>query len=88
MACLNAPFWRSVLSDQGGTPYEYGVRRGLNAPYGARRFLTLISTSTSTSTSWSLNVPFGARCFLTRIQQLSNGSIWLVIMHLSALGAF
>ena len=37
----------------------------LNAPFGARCFLTeLLPTLTLSSTS-RLNAPFGARCFLT-----------------------
>ena len=37
----------------------------LNAPFGARCFLTTGPFTMSTSWSTRLNAPFGARCFLT-----------------------
>ena len=39
---------------------------GLNAPYGARCFLTQDQQRTETAVYQSLNAPYGARCFLTR----------------------
>ena len=38
---------------------------GLNAPYGARCFLTWLRVLTSDSSLVRLNAPYGARCFLT-----------------------
>ena len=40
---------------------------GLNAPYGARCFLTCESSALRTTPDDSLNAPYGARCFLTLI---------------------
>ena len=37
----------------------------LNAPFGARCFLTVQLTASGTASITSLNAPFGARCFLT-----------------------
>ena len=42
---------------------------GLNAPYGARCFLTRPMSSGGTMTKPSLNAPYGARCFLTTYRQ-------------------
>ena len=39
--------------------------RGLNAPYGARCFLTQKLSPHERSVMPSLNAPYGARCFLT-----------------------
>ena len=39
---------------------------GLNAPYGARRFLTRAIVGDFTGGIRCLNAPYGARCFLTR----------------------
>ena len=38
---------------------------GLNAPFGARCFLTIRNLILKLSPFGSLNAPFGARCFLT-----------------------
>ena len=38
----------------------------LNAPYGARCYLTQRTTSMRALRRLSLNAPYGARCFLTR----------------------
>ena len=38
---------------------------GLNAPFGARCFLTAKAKKKIIDAAWSLNAPFGARCFLT-----------------------
>ena len=61
------PVWRSVLSN--GKPRN-SIRAmmvaSLNAPFGARCFLTWAMTSPTVGTCvWGLNAPFGARCFLT-----------------------
>ena len=60
---------------------------GLNAPYGAKCFLT---SSTRLSCSWvlSLNAPYGARCFLTSSSAHTHSALTGVLMHLMALGAF
>ena len=61
---------------------------GLNAPYGARCFLTQCSLW-STSVLRSLNAPYGARCFLTDADSGADASeAAAVLMHLMALGAF
>ena len=39
--------------------------KSLNAPYGARCFLTQARTATAWPSTTSLNAPYGARCFLT-----------------------
>ena len=62
----------------------------LNAPFGARCFLTWPPTAWRATTSLrSLNAPFGARCFLTKlIDRLEKENSNAVLMHLLALGAF
>ena len=42
----------------------------LNAPFGARCFMTQKGTSHMTERSISLNAPFGARCFMTQDGQV------------------
>ena len=60
---------------------------GLNAPFGARCFLTLNARSAGRRFLRRLNAPFGARCFLTR--KLTQEEVdLLVLMRLLALGAF
>ena len=44
---------------------EATVEVGLNAPFGARCFLTRMLRALAASEARSLNAPFGARCFLT-----------------------
>ena len=62
---------------------------GLNAPFGARCFLTHLVDYTAVTLDKSLNAPFGARCFLTVKTASSLSASWLsVLMHLLALGAF
>ena len=39
--------------------------RGLNAPFGARCFLTTYVVKAGSNLVDGLNAPFGARCFLT-----------------------
>ena len=64
-------------------------RRGLNAPYGARCFLTIVCEKSEAELSVRLNVPYGARCFLTVcIGRIRHDSRLDVLMHLMALGAF
>ena len=62
---------------------------GLNAPYGARCFLTIQAPTGDTPPILSLNAPYGARCFLTvlAVGPRRAWAIW-VLMHLMALGAF
>ena len=58
----------------------------LNAPYGARCFLTHNSRARDGSLG-GLNAPYGARCFLTRgIRRAHSGEH--VLMHLMVRGAF
>ena len=60
----------------------------LNAPFGARCFLTCADSPT-TRQSASLNAPFGARCFLTWIAAaMKRVQILSVLMHLMPLGDF
>ena len=61
--------------------------QSLNAPFGARCFLTLWSASFLSLSSLRLNAPFGARCFLT-LRHDFQGVVLVVLMHLLALGAF
>ena len=60
---------------------------GLNAPFGARCFLTT-SMQVCQDASKRLNAPFGARRFLTRLAPVQEAPRPLVLMHLLALGAF
>ena len=59
----------------------------LNAPFGARCFLTKPQTS-AYKPKCGLNAPFGARCFLTWEDTMALMAEWGVLMHLLALGAF
>ena len=62
---------------------------GLNAPFGARCFLTKTIFQQARLTYISLNAPFGARCFLTAELGHCFEADWQwVLMHLLALGAF
>ena len=62
----------------------------LNAPFGARCFLTDNDTLLFIDEIHiSLNAPFGARCFLTfHFFSPDGGGALAVLMHLMALGAF
>ena len=77
-----------MLSDQAHRNSVWAQARSLNAPYGARCFLT-DTRSDLTAIVQSLNAPYGARCFLTAlvmrwpVQEMKG-----VLMHLMALGAF
>ena len=44
----------------------------LNAPFGARCFLTSMASSAELPLKWGLNAPFGARCFLTQIKECTR----------------
>ena len=60
----------------------------LNAPYGARCFLTFLKLG-SIRERLGLNAPYGARCFLTPRNRGRHGQEDTVVsMHLLALGAF
>ena len=62
---------------------------GLNAPFGARCFLTVTGTTGSHSSQpASLNAPYGARCFLTDRDREVRWWYGWALMHLMALGAF
>ena len=43
----------------------FPIETGLNAPYGARCFLTAINEVSTKIITGSLNAPYGAWCFLT-----------------------
>ena len=60
----------------------------LNAPFGARCFLTLSTSTKPAPRAWSLNAPFGARCFLTRVGRSMIDVGAAVLMRLLVLGAF
>ena len=65
------------------------LRRRLNAPYGARCFLTAgEKVLVKGMKSKSLNAPYGARCFLTREGPRHGPCAPDVLMRLMALGAF
>ena len=74
-------FWRSVRSDllasEGG-----GRLSRLNAPYGARCFLTEQGrTAMRKLARISLNAPFGARCFLTGTTRTTVSGTTLVCLN-------
>ena len=80
-----------MLSDEAGTLRNrdcQGLR--LNAPYGARCFLTTPTVGRyGGARKYGLNAPYGARCFLTRCTGWSGDrGRRRVLMHLMALGAF
>ena len=60
----------------------------LNAPFGARCFLTNAFNLRNDTYFESLNAPFGARCFLTYTAGCSFIRKTDVLMHLLALAAF
>ena len=62
--------------------------RCLNAPYGARCFLTDGNLYITALYSPSLNAPYGAWGFLTASTQAYADKTVYVLMHLMALGAF
>ena len=59
----------------------------LNAPYGARCFLT-VGLCLTIKPATGLNAPYGAQCFLTDELEAGTQSPVEVLMHLMALGAF
>ena len=65
-----------------------GLTACLNAPFGARCFLTLIGAAVGALASLGLNAPFGARCFLTGVRNGETVGGAGVLMHLLALGGF
>ena len=77
-----------MLSDSSIETLEKRTVSGLNAPFGARCFLTRRSMVANARIWASLNAPFGARCFLTFSQLIDTTAEALVLMHLLALGAF
>ena len=60
----------------------------LNAPYGARCFLTVGRDRARAYVVPGLNAPYGARCFLTDRPHRPVRVQGRVLMHLMALGAF
>ena len=63
--------------------------KSLNAPYGARCFLTDPANDTTMDPWVCLNAPYGARCFLTDDDtRMTKTKLIQVLMHLMALGAF
>ena len=61
---------------------------GLNAPFGARCFLTASLFGFHRAETGSLNAPFGARCFLTTVRTDYGAVLTVVLMHRLVLGAF
>ena len=64
---IGAVFWVIMISM---IAWSLVFLTGLNAPYGARCFLTLFRASHIRSCSPCLNAPYGARCFLTRVCEI------------------
>ena len=78
-----------MLSDPSSADAIYAAKEDrLNAPYGARCFLTRDAFERYNVVGFCLNAPYGARCFLTRDQELMSTKTAAVLMHLMALGAF
>ena len=77
-----------MLSDTLGTTTLVPPLTGLNAPFGARCFLTRVGDTQPTVNTRRLNAPFGARCFLTTSNEQVKPLLVDVLMHLLALGAF
>ena len=78
----------SVLSDSVATRTGGLIASRLNAPFGARCFLTSAKMNASKDSTKSLNAPFGARCFLTHGGCDARACGGAVLMHRLALGAF
>ena len=76
-----------MLSDPSTARTRLTGRRRLNAPYGARCFLTGGSVGCG-ERDGGLNAPFGAWCFLTPQHGLHGSTDEPVLIHLMALGAF
>ena len=79
---------RSVLSDSSKTLLTTSMAARLNAPFGARCFLTHRRGDPGTGHGLRLNAPFGARCFLTGSYEAVRVRLDPVLMHRLALGAF
>ena len=60
----------------------------LNAPFGARCFLTTRGAEVKSPAHSRLNAPFGAWCFLTTGTRDLRITMPTVLMRLMALGAF
>ena len=56
-----------MLSDPWVTEPDENSFLRLNAPYGARCFLTAAAEQAGAAAEVGLNAPYGARCFLTLI---------------------
>ena len=54
-----------MLSDATEAQSSSGETQCLNAPFGARCFLTAEAVGVAVTDLKGLNAPFGARCFLT-----------------------
>ena len=66
----------------------YTSENSLNAPFGARCFMTQLPTRRgSRPIDQCLNAPFGARCFMTGSMQRHRERHRHVLMHRLALGA-
>ena len=77
-----------MLSDWLTTRVNFRQGPRLNAPYGARCFLTGVVGIPQNIVKKRLNAPYGARCFLTKYITLTPHEKRVVLMHLMALGAF
>ena len=64
------------------------MKFSLNAPFGARCFLTHQVRARRSRRRQRLNAPFGARCFLTPRSGDRSSPGLRVLIHLLALGAF
>ena len=73
-------FGRSALSDCSLLATPQANLGSLNAPFGARRFLTR-ANSVRTVASSRINAPFGARCFLTLCAAFCVDATKVVLMH-------
>ena len=66
---------------------ELSALPSLNAPFGARCFMTSGMKKASTFARLGLNAPFGARCFMTFIGYKVGRAVERVLMHGLVLGA-
>ena len=78
-----------MLSDTHRRRIDRTTDPRLNAPFGARCFLTEeVQAGLNPYTAAGFNAPFGARCFLTLYDILDEELAVMVLMHRLALGAF
>ena len=71
-----------MLSDfRGAVVGAHVAGRGLNAPYGARCFLTSEMDDIMGVTDAGLNAPYGARCFLTVVTLIRRTDHLLVCLN-------